>query len=188
MRKITCLFTVLFCLTVILSMTSCSKNSEIDFNPTIQPTQLQNVSEQTDDQEPKETSDIGQNENIENLSELDLGRYNGKWCSEDYVSETDEAGDLVFYGTEIILNMESNEVEITSASKPPANRIAYIKSQITIEASRGSFTFDDDGWGNSGKGLILFGDDEIMVKIDIINHEDSNWRIFSGEKIFYSCK
>lgn len=168
MRKITWIFTVLFCLTVSFSMTSCSKNSETDFIPTNTPTQLPKVSEQTDNQEPKETSDIQQDENFTNSSDVDLERYNGKWCSDDYVSEIDDVGDSVFYGTEMTLNMENNEVEITSVSKPPANRIAYIKSKIVIEDSMGSFVFDDDGWGNSGEGLILFRDNEIVVKIDII--------------------
>lgn len=120
-----------------------------------------------------------------NSVDLSLENYSGKWYSEDYSREIDDEGNSVDYGTQMILKMEEKQIEILCISKPPANRVAYINSWIVLEDDfKGTFTFNDDGWGNKGKGTILFKKNKIIVEIDIENLSNDNWRMFTGQKMF----
>lgn len=121
--------------------------------------------------------------------DINLENYSGKWYSEDYTKVTDKDGNSLDYGTELIVNMEEKQIEIFSISKPPANRVAYINSYITIDNSfNGSFTFDDDGWGNKRKGTISFEKNKIYVEINIEYSAEENWTIFTGKKVFLRDK
>ncbi|KUP24942.1 Ig-like domain-containing protein [Paenibacillus sp. DMB5] len=41
-----------------------------------------------------------------------------------------------------------------AVSAPPSNRIADIDIKIRIKNGKGSFSYTDDGWGNSGEGTV----------------------------------
>jgi len=199
MKKSIFLLTVLLCFVAIFLMTSCFKRNETGADLNAESVNLQDISEQkiekneeekqeeieqTNNNEADKLSDSPQSEGVADTKELDLNSYSGHWYSEDYFIGLDEAGSTVFYGTEIILNMEEAKIQIITTSIPPASRIAYVETQIKIADSKATFTFDDDAWGNGGEGTIIFKENEIVVNIDIKNYANSNWSIFSGEKVF----
>jgi len=49
-----------------------------------------------------------------------------------------------------------------SISAPPSNRIADVEIKTEIKNGKGTFTYTDDGWGNSGKGTVEIKGDSIL--------------------------
>ncbi|WP_342563824.1 Ig-like domain-containing protein [Paenibacillus sp. FSL R7-0345] len=41
-----------------------------------------------------------------------------------------------------------------AVSAPPSNRIADVEIKTTLKNGKGSFSYTDDGWGNSGEGTV----------------------------------
>lgn len=41
-----------------------------------------------------------------------------------------------------------------AVSAPPSNRIADVELKTTLKNGKGSFSYTDDGWGNSGEGTV----------------------------------
>lgn len=118
-------------------------------------------------------------------------QYAGTWLSKDFTKKLNDQGDEVSVGS--ILNVENVgdeglKINIAHISSPPASKSAGIAPKILnfIESTKATFTFDDDGWGNKGKGSITFDTDKITVNIEITQQEEeSRWSIFEGEKEFY---
>jgi hypothetical protein len=76
-------------------------------------------------------------------------------------------------------------LNVISSSSLPENRVADILSSLIIRNDNtGKFTFDNDGWGDSGEGTVSFAKDKITVAITIKNSSDDNWSIFEGKKLF----
>ena len=67
----------------------------------------------------------------------------------------------------------------TKTSSAPQNRIARISNVTTkVIDGIGTFSFDDDGWQNSGTGKIKFSDGEIYIENTVTNqNSESMWDI-----------
>lgn len=81
-----------------------------------------------------------------------------------------------------ILSISKKQVSFryTVISGPPSNRIAEIEIQnANIQDGKADFTFDDDGWGNRGKGYIQFmSEGKIKIKTDIARRDsEAMWDI-----------
>lgn len=75
--------------------------------------------------------------------------------------------------------------EIISISSPPANRIASVEFQGKVINNKMEFKFDDDGWGNKGKGSIVLDSDKITADVQITESDDmARWDL-SIEKITF---
>lgn len=126
----------------------------------------------------------------ENIS-VTLKDYSGLWYSQDSRNVKDKYGDIYTSGSQIILNIPNNgkdgTIKITSASLPPASRIASFETKLHLENNyTGTFSFDNDGWGHKGEGTVSFNqnNNQIDVDIEFINSIDSNWGVFIGKRSF----
>lgn len=111
-------------------------------------------------------------------SEIDYSSYMGIWCDEGTNADSIalEGGRMV----EVVsVNDDLVRFTYTKISSAPHNRIAIISNVNTqIVDGVGTFTFDDDGWGNSGKGKIKLLDNEIYLETNITSkNESSMWDI-----------
>jgi hypothetical protein len=100
-------------------------------------------------------------------------------------------GDWKVPGSEGGLNLKftganTANMTIDDISSPPANRIAQIEvNNIMFEADGTAlFTFDDDGWGTSGKGKIELKSNQVIVTIEHTMSAHENWSIFQGKATF----
>lgn len=121
------------------------------------------------------------------ISIKDLEKYYGNWYGDDY-EKIDNNGSEVPSGSKMILKYEEdikkNIIHLVSISNPPASRIAEVETTWDLKNSVGVFSFDNDGWGNSGEGRIYFKDSVICINITITRNSYNNWGIFEGEIIF----
>ncbi len=111
-------------------------------------------------------------------SVLDYSSYMGIWCDEGTNADSIalDGGRMV----EIIsVNDDLVRFTYTKISSAPSNRIAIISNVNTkIVDGVGAFTFDNDGWNNSGTGKIKFLDNEIYIETNIKSkNESSMWDI-----------
>lgn len=74
--------------------------------------------------------------------------------------------------------------KLTTIQSAPSSRIASIEIEDLQlnEKGVGKFRFDDDGWGNRGKGTIAFkGNNKIKVSVEITKRaSDAMWNISEG--------
>lgn len=64
-------------------------------------------------------------------------------------------------------------------------RVASIKGVAKSDGDTYKFTFEDDGWGNKGKGTIVLKDDGVIINTEITKeNEMANWSIATGELKF----
>lgn len=74
--------------------------------------------------------------------------------------------------------------KLTTIQSAPSSRIASIEIEDLQlnEKGVGKFRFDDDGWGNRGKGTIAFkGNNKIKVSVEISKRaSDAMWNISEG--------
>ena len=74
--------------------------------------------------------------------------------------------------------------KLTTIQSAPSSRIASIEIENLQlnEKGVGKFRFDDDGWGNRGKGTIAFkGNNKIKVSVEITKRaSDAMWNISEG--------
>ncbi len=109
---------------------------------------------------------------------LDYSSYMGIWCDEGT-----NADSIALQGGRMveIISIDDDLVRFTytKISSTPHNRIAIISNVNTkIVDGVGTFTFDDDGWGNSGTGKIKFLENEIYLETTITSkNESSMWDI-----------
>jgi len=99
----------------------------------------------------------------------------------------------------IILQLKSmgdNKINfvLKSISAPPSNRVAEVETTATIYKWKGdsfeaSFSFDDDNWGNAGKGKIFYDGTKKSLVIDVKetkSNSDSMWLMGSFKERLYS--
>lgn len=111
-------------------------------------------------------------------SVLDYSSYMGIWCDDGTNADSIalEGGRMV----EVVsVNDDLVRFTYTKISSAPHNRIAIISNVNTkIVDGVGTFTFDDDGWGNSGTGKIKLIKTEIYIETNITSkNESSMWDI-----------
>ena len=109
---------------------------------------------------------------------LDYSSYMGIWCDDGT-----NADSIALQGGRMveIISVSDDLVRFTytKISSAPHNRIAIISNVNTkIVDGVGTFTFDDDGWGNSGTGKIKLLENEIYLETTITSkNESSMWDI-----------
>ena len=109
---------------------------------------------------------------------LDYSKYVGIWCDKDsdISTATQNGGNILE-----IISVKDDVVRFTftKTSSAPQNRIARISNVTTkVIDGIGTFSFDDDGWQNSGTGKIKFSDGEIYIENTITNQNSgSMWDI-----------
>lgn len=109
---------------------------------------------------------------------VDYSSYIGIWCDEGTNADSIalEGGRMVE-----IISVDDDFVRFTytKISSAPGNRIAIISNVNTqIVDGVGTFTFDNDGWNNSGTGKIKFLENEIYLETNITSkNESANWHI-----------
>lgn len=115
---------------------------------------------------------------IEGYNLSDYSKYVGIWCDKDSDISTAvrDGGNILE-----IISVKNDIVRFTftKTSSAPYNRIARI-SNVTTKAidGVGTFSFDDDGWQNSGSGKIKFSDGEIYIENTVTNqNSNSMWNI-----------
>lgn len=112
------------------------------------------------------------------IDDTDYSSYMGVWCDEGT-----NADSIALDGGSMleIISVKEDLVRFTytKISSPPYNRIAIISNVATqVIDGIGTFTFDNDGWGNSGTGKIKFLENEIFIETKFTNKNDSaNWHI-----------
>jgi hypothetical protein len=115
--------------------------------------------------------------------------FGGNWYSESYKRVKTKSKTDAFTGAKLELLIPENggegTIELIYVSEPPASRVANIKSKINFEPkSKGIFEFDDDSWGDQGKGTLELIDGNIVITIKLTTIVYDNWGIFSGNKTF----
>lgn len=108
----------------------------------------------------------------------DYSKYVGIWCDKDsdISTATQNGGNILE-----IISVKDDVVRFTftKTSSAPQNRIAKISNVTTkVIDGIGTFSFDDDGWQNSGTGKIKFSDGEIYIENTVTNQNSgSMWNI-----------
>ncbi|RGG84422.1 zinc ribbon domain-containing protein [Ruminococcus sp. AF17-11] len=111
-------------------------------------------------------------------SDYDYSKYVGIWCDKDsdISTATQNGGNILE-----IISVKDDVVRFTftKTSSAPQNRIARISNVTTkVIDGIGTFSFDDDGWQNSGTGKIKFSDGEIYIENTVTNqNSESMWDI-----------
>lgn len=111
-------------------------------------------------------------------SDYDYSKYVGIWCDKDsdISTATQNGGNILE-----IISVKDDVVRFTftKTSSAPQNRIARISNVTTkVIDGIGTFSFDDDGWQNSGTGKIKFSDGEIYIENTVTNqNSESMWNI-----------
>jgi hypothetical protein len=69
-----------------------------------------------------------------------------------------------------------------SVGAAPGNRIASVDFDGIVSNGILSFSFEDDGWGDAGSGILTFRKDNITVKLDTELSEDNSmgWTLGNG--------
>ncbi|HEX2947947.1 MAG TPA: hypothetical protein VHT96_18565 [Clostridia bacterium] len=120
---------------------------------------------------------------------FDLSQYEGEWFSEEYEAVVDKDMNPQYeFGSRLIIDSNNKTIDLTDESRPPSSRIAEVEATLEMEAAKGFFTFEDDGWGNAGKGTVEFSRDKVVVDITITDYAGENWEIFSGKSTFVRNK
>lgn len=140
------------------------------------------VSENTDNKKQDKEKDvlIESTESLPDESD-DYSSYMGVWCDEGT-----NADSIALQGGRMveIISVDDDLVRFTytKISSAPHNRIAIISNVNTkIIDGVGTFTFDDDGWGNSGTGKIKFSENEIYLETTINNKSESSMWDIGGQ-------
>ena len=127
--------------------------------------------------------------NIDDKQLSDFSTYDGKWISNNYqVVQMD--GYTAGFGSELYLTYKNDgrlDIRMYDISAPPASRIASIETDTKLlPDGKGSFSFEDDGWGAYGSGIIKLVEDQVVIVIESKTEGDNHpdWRIYSGERVF----
>lgn len=108
---------------------------------------------------------------------INFSEYIGDWYSED--SETGNADIRVYENGGIalkILSVKDNAVRfsLTKIGEKPFNRIAVADKIVSsVTDGVGFFSFENDGWENSGTGKIKFEEDRIYIETEITKRNGS---------------
>ena len=106
---------------------------------------------------------------VPNTEPVDYSDYVGEWIS---TKDLWNKGGVILE----IKSIKNNAVkfDLTSVSSAPYNRIAYIEN-VSAEIVGGvvNFSFKDDGWGNSGSGMLVLRSGKVYVETSISKY-DSN--------------
>ena len=55
---------------------------------------------------------------------------------------------------------------------------------LSDDERKSTFTFDEDGWGNSGSGELIFYEDKIELSFDIWGTPEGLWGVFEKTDIY----
>lgn len=68
--------------------------------------------------------------------------------------------------------------DVSVISAAPANRVASAENLVaTCEGRRATFSFADDGWGNSGTGTLVFGKNQVGVVVNLSKAAAGEWSL-----------
>ncbi|MCX7695425.1 MAG: hypothetical protein N2Z71_06965 [Caloramator sp.] len=132
-----------------------------------------------DEQTMKNKADDETTKNNEQVSEINVNnyaQYNGHWGSKDGLN-----------GLSIkFISNDTAIVNLGSISDKKATHIANtedFKVKFT-DNGEGSFSFKEDGWGSSGKGVIRLFKDKIEVEVKIKQNQEygSLYCVFGGKQ------
>lgn len=102
----------------------------------------------------------------------DYSKFVGQWSNGDCsLTITNVSGNLI----------EANLAVQSSGS----NQIAKCSISGTASDDVLSFTFDDDGWGNSGTGTLTFSNKSISVHVETTNNPNSKFSMGSFDDVLY---
>ena len=92
-------------------------------------------------------------------------------------------------GSRLYLNFVNDRFILTMVNRqsPPASRIARFSAADLqmIGINSAEFYYENDGWGNKGKGIVYFGQNQIKVSItETYQDPRAMWSMFKGEKVF----
>ena len=154
------------------------------------------VPEQTQTPEPASTSeatseitnpekvDIDDDKKGEHDTQNSLSEYIGTWVED--ISGLNSVEDAKMKGRYILTINDINESNISfTLEKNKENEDIIAKIDVTCplnQDKRGDFTFDDDGWGNSGSGFIsIYNENSLFVQLDMPSDYSSEWAIGAGK-------
>lgn len=121
-------------------------------------------------------------------SPADLSRFAGTWRAVNSSLNTEKNGGQRA-GEYLVLGVSKKErrlnMALLSVASSPGRRVAHIETTLPVDGRlAGRFTFEDDGWGNSGEGAISLRDGRVVVEVKLRGKSGSDWHIFSGQKVF----
>lgn len=129
-----------------------------------------------------------ENEATENSSEMNYSQYIGEWYDEIKDKDNPRRATLDEGGTYInIIDIDEKSVlfNLCKVQMPPANRVATIENVKAIfqeDKKQANFMFEDDGWGNSGNGVLVFDEDTIYVVTSLTyQNSEAMWSISTDQ-------
>ncbi|MBC8539210.1 zinc ribbon domain-containing protein [Christensenellaceae bacterium NSJ-63] len=120
----------------------------------------------------------------ETISSIDnpLSKYLGDWVEENNRIQSVEdrriEGGYILNVKEIGEDSISFTLECVQAND---NRVAMIDITCPMEDKTGHFEFDDDGWGNHGKGHITLMENYILVGLEMPTDYSTDWALGYGK-------
>ncbi|MGL5260051.1 MAG: YARHG domain-containing protein [Lachnospiraceae bacterium] len=157
MRKKIMLFILLFCCTFISACNNLSNtNNDI----------LSNNTDDFQTDSPNQTSDS-------NVQNADYQKYSGYWSTNGQSNEDIMKNGGTEFHIEIVNGNEINGY--LYSQQGTSERFAEINDiKGTVTDGECSYSFTDDGWGNSGTLFIHLNDDEITIEVkDFIMSEEN---------------
>jgi hypothetical protein len=116
-----------------------------------------------------------------------------------WVSNPTMPKDAIYEEGGILLQLKSmgdNKIDfvLTTISAPPSNRVAEVESTAKIYKWQGdsfeaSFSYNDDNWGNAGKGKLLYDGKQKSLVLEVKetkSNSDSMWAIGTFKERLYS--
>ena len=157
MRKKIMLFILLFCCTFI---SACNNQSNTD-NDTIP--------QSTDDSQMVSSVQTGESD----IQNADYQKYNGYWSTNGQSDEDIKKNGGTEFHIKIVNGNELNGYLFSQ--EETSERFAEIDDiKGTVTDGKCSYSFADDGWGNSGTHFIHLNDDEVTIEVkDFIMGEDN---------------
>lgn len=118
------------------------------------------------------------------INQIDIEKYKGKWIESH--SNADKIIDIYEKGGQSLNIKEDIYGNINgglSSVSIHGNRIADIEFKGKVNKNTLTFSFDDDGFFNSGSGKLTFEKDKIIVDLDtkISDENPSGWSIGNGK-------
>ncbi len=119
---------------------------------------------------------------------VDYRSYQGTWAADNYSDSSYYEGEYFETGNSFTLDFTSPTTaafSISSISSPPAFEIASYDGQLTFIDNKAKFSVDDDGWLNSGEGIVTLSDNRIIVEYRTTKRDEmANWEL-GASGIYY---
>lgn len=108
------------------------------------------------------------NESLAESTAADYSVYEGEWKN--------SSGDV----TLVVEKTHNNSIMFSISKAVSGQKNATLKSAVAkIEDDIAAFEFSDDGYGNSGKGKLIFGKESIVCSIIIDREDGDQWYVQS---------